>query len=124
MTWFVFLLAFCAASHTGAFLLKGRSRKQKVELERAHVLENIIVAGKALEYMQVEGAFSQPNGGMCQQMLNWAHKVTEGSPGDLVELYCGELILSRKNLRLSLDFSLDLYSAWPAVEVIAVCVLP
>lgn len=38
---------------------------------------------------QVEGAFSQPNGGMCQQMLNWAVGATRGAGGDLLELYCG-----------------------------------
>jgi tRNA (uracil-5-)-methyltransferase len=39
--------------------------------------------------VQVAGCFSQPNGGMCQQMLNWAVDVTKGSSGDLLELYCG-----------------------------------
>lgn len=38
---------------------------------------------------QVAGCFSQPNGGMCQQMLSWAVDVTKGSSGDLLELYCG-----------------------------------
>jgi len=69
--------------------LIGRSRKQKVEIEHSYVTEQMTVGGKALQYMQVEGAFSQPNGGMCQQMLGWAHTVTLGSEGDLVELYCG-----------------------------------
>ena len=39
--------------------------------------------------MQIEGAFSQPNGGMCGNMLQWARAVTRGSTGDLLELYCG-----------------------------------
>lgn len=40
--------------------------------------------------LQVEGAFSQPNGMMCQQMLAWARSVTAGSQAaDLLELYCG-----------------------------------
>lgn len=38
---------------------------------------------------QVAGCFSQPNGGMCQQMLSWAVDATKGSSGDLLELYCG-----------------------------------
>ena len=39
---------------------------------------------------QVEGAFSQPNGGMCAKMLAWAKRVTRGSgEHDLLELYCG-----------------------------------
>jgi len=67
----------------------GRSRKQKVALDCDYVTEWMSVDGRDLQYMQNEGAFSQPNGGMCQQMLNWAHSVTKGSEGDLVELYCG-----------------------------------
>jgi tRNA (uracil-5-)-methyltransferase len=40
--------------------------------------------------LQVEGAFSQPNGGMCEKMLTWAKKVTRGSSEhDMLELYCG-----------------------------------
>ncbi len=40
--------------------------------------------------LQVEGAFSQPNGGMCEKMLMWAGKVTQGSNDhDMLELYCG-----------------------------------
>jgi len=69
--------------------LIGRSRKQKAELDRSHVIEWMTVAGRELQYMQNEGAFSQPNSGMCSHMLNWAHSVTAGSSGDLVELYCG-----------------------------------
>lgn len=39
---------------------------------------------------QIAGCFSQPNGGMCQQMLSWAVDVTKGSSEwDLLELYCG-----------------------------------
>jgi len=38
---------------------------------------------------QVANCFSQPNGGVCQQMLSWAVDVTKGSSGDLLELYCG-----------------------------------
>ena len=36
------------------------------------------------------GAFSQPNGGMCEKMLAWAKRMTRGSSEhDLLELYCG-----------------------------------
>ena len=39
---------------------------------------------------QLEGAFSQPNAGVCERMLEWAHDATRGSQaGDLLELYCG-----------------------------------
>ena len=38
----------------------------------------------------MEGAFSQPNGAMCQHMLAWAQAATAGSQAsDLLELYCG-----------------------------------
>ena len=38
----------------------------------------------------MEGAFSQPNGGMCEKMLTWAKRMTRGSSEhDLLELYCG-----------------------------------
>lgn len=38
---------------------------------------------------QVEGSFSQPNGGVCQQMLTWAQSASRDAGGDLLELYCG-----------------------------------
>ena len=41
----------------------GRSRKQKVEVDCASVTEVMQVDGKNLRYKQMEGAFSQPNGG-------------------------------------------------------------
>lgn len=38
----------------------------------------------------MEGAFSQPNGRMCEKMLAWARDVTRDSEDhDLLELYCG-----------------------------------
>ncbi len=38
----------------------------------------------------MEGAFSQPNGRMCEKMLTWARDVTRNSTDhDLLELYCG-----------------------------------
>ncbi|KAF6260658.1 hypothetical protein COO60DRAFT_1269318 [Scenedesmus sp. NREL 46B-D3] len=67
----------------------GRSRKQKVCIDADHVFERMEVAGRSFEYMQVEGGFSQPNGGVCQHMLSWAVDATKGSSGDLLELYCG-----------------------------------
>ena len=41
----------------------GRSRKQKVEVDCASVTEVMQVDGKYFQYKQMEGAFSQPNGG-------------------------------------------------------------
>lgn len=72
----------------GAFVL-GRSRKQKWVLSRDYVNEAFTVQGRQFQYRQLEGAFSQPNGAICEQMLAWACSVAEGSKGDLLELYCG-----------------------------------
>lgn len=69
--------------------LIGRAHKQKLVLERDHVIERLHVAGRELHYMQVENSFTQPNAGMNQQMLEWALDVTRDAEGDLLELYCG-----------------------------------
>lgn len=48
------------------------------------------VHGRELKYYQTEGAFSQPNAKVCENMLEWACSVTADSNGrDLLELYCG-----------------------------------
>ena len=80
-----------AALHTAghAVELIGRAHKQKVVLDRDYVIERLQVAGRELQYMQVENSFTQPNAGMNQQMLEWALEVTQGAEGDLLELYCG-----------------------------------
>ncbi|GIL92594.1 hypothetical protein Vretifemale_20118, partial [Volvox reticuliferus] len=59
----------------------GRSRKQKVELDAGFVLERLRVGGREYVQKQVEGAFSQPNGAVCQHMLGWALDVTRTEPG-------------------------------------------
>lgn len=69
--------------------LIGRSRKQKIVLERDWVLESFELDGRTLHYQQIEGSFSQPNGGVNRQMLAWARRQAEGSGADLLELYCG-----------------------------------
>jgi len=38
---------------------------------------------------QPEGAFTQPNGEVCQKMLNWAFEALGERDDDLLELYCG-----------------------------------
>ena len=75
---------------TGATVV-GRSRKFKVVVgaDDDTVTEKLEVNGRALTYAQQEGAFTQPNAGVCEQMLAWAHDATLGSKGDLCELYCG-----------------------------------
>lgn len=91
----------------------GRSRKQRICLDEAEVEETLVVGAsedqkKEYTYVQVEGAFSQPNGRVCQHMLSWAQSVTapptttplvvdkynnggndDEQKHDLLELYCG-----------------------------------
>ena len=58
-------------------------------LDQDYIDERLSVAGKEMVYRQVENSFTQPNAAMNVQMLEWALKATEGSKGDLLELYCG-----------------------------------
>lgn len=67
----------------------GRSRKQKIVLERDWVQEALVVDGQRLRYQQFEGSFTQPNAGVNQHMLSWARAQARGLGGDLLELYCG-----------------------------------
>lgn len=72
----------------GARLI-GRSRKQKIILQNDHVDEVLDVGGRQLHYRQIEGSFTQPNGGTNRHMLSWASDRVAGIGGDLLELYCG-----------------------------------
>lgn len=76
------------AAAVGAQLV-GRSRGQKIVLERDWLLEAFELDGRTLRYQQVEGGFTQPNGGVNRQMLGWARARAAGIGGDLLELYCG-----------------------------------
>lgn len=69
--------------------LIGRSRKQKIVLDRDWLLEAFELDGRQLRYQQIEGSFTQPNGGVNRQMLGWARACANGLGGDLLELYCG-----------------------------------
>jgi tRNA (uracil-5-)-methyltransferase len=69
--------------------LIGRSRGQKVVLERDWVLEEFELDGRRLRFRQIEASFSQPNGVVNRQMLGWARQQAAGLGGDLLELYCG-----------------------------------
>ena len=69
--------------------LIGRSKGQKIVLERDWVLEQLEVEGRQLRYQQFEGSFTQPNGGVNRHMLAWACAQAAGLGGDLLELYCG-----------------------------------
>ncbi|KON80696.1 tRNA (uridine(54)-C5)-methyltransferase TrmA [Azoarcus sp. PA01] len=76
------------AAELGVQLI-GRSRKQKIVLDRDWLLERFALDGRPLQYKQIEGSFTQPNGGVNRQMLSWACEQARGSGGDLLELYCG-----------------------------------
>ena len=76
------------AAELGAQII-GRSRGQKVVLERDWLLEAFELNGRQLKYQQIEGSFTQPNGGINRQMLAWACQQAQGFGGNLVELYCG-----------------------------------
>ena len=67
----------------------GRSRGQKLVLTEDFIYESFEVAGKTYQYQQLEGSFTQPNGNVCRDMLNWAADNSVGFGGDLLELYCG-----------------------------------
>jgi len=68
----------------------GRAKKMRILLDKDHVIEQLNVDGKLIQYKQIEGRFTQPNGKMNQQMLGWARNCVTGSEHfDLLELYCG-----------------------------------
>ena len=67
----------------------GRSRKNKIVLNRDFVFEKLNVNGREYHYKQTENSFTQPNARVCEQMLEWAIDATRNKQGDLVEFYCG-----------------------------------
>ncbi len=67
----------------------GRSRGQKLVTHRDWVTEEFHVGGCTYRYQQIETGFTQPNGGICEKMLNWAQVQSTNFGGDLLELYCG-----------------------------------
>ncbi|MDP5190008.1 tRNA (uridine(54)-C5)-methyltransferase TrmA [Rheinheimera baltica] len=67
----------------------GRSRKQKLMVSTDYVTEQFDLDGQVLQYQQVEGSFTQPNGSVNLKMLTWAKGIAAGLSGDLLELYCG-----------------------------------
>ena len=69
--------------------LVGRSRGQRLVIGRDYVEEELAVAGRSFRYRQPEGAFTQPNGKVCEKMLNWAYDALGERDDDLLELYCG-----------------------------------
>ncbi|NQD91370.1 tRNA (uridine(54)-C5)-methyltransferase TrmA [Pseudomonas sp. CrR25] len=69
--------------------LVGRSRGKRIVIGRDYVEEQLQVAGRTYRYRQPEGAFTQPNGAVCQKMLGWAFEALGQRDDDLLELYCG-----------------------------------
>lgn len=69
--------------------LIGRSRKTKIVMDRDYVVEELPVGGKTYRYQQIENSFTQPNGKVAIQMLEWARSATQEAGADLLELYCG-----------------------------------
>lgn len=72
----------------------GRARKQRILLDRDHVIERLILGKKEgereLVYQQIENSFTQPNTTVATLMIAWAQRCSLGkTDSDLVELYCG-----------------------------------
>ncbi|MEJ2045291.1 MAG: tRNA (uridine(54)-C5)-methyltransferase TrmA [Reinekea sp.] len=68
----------------------GRARKQRLVLERDFVTETLNIEDTPFSFHQYENSFTQPNAGVCEQMVSWAVRHTKNSKdGDLMELYCG-----------------------------------
>lgn len=75
--------------------LIGRSRGQKLVLTNDYVIEKLCIKPNnqplSFFYQQIEGAFSQPNPFVCEDMLTFACECAKTIPTkkDLLELYCG-----------------------------------
>ena len=81
--------AIASLKDTFNIQIVGRSRKQKLVLDRDYVNETLTVNRRPFHYRQYEGSFTQPNAAVCEKMLSWAVNQTLESSGDLLELYCG-----------------------------------
>lgn len=73
----------------GQIELIGRARKQKLLVHNDRVIETLTVNNRNFQFEQIENSFTQPNAQVNEKMLHWALDVTQGSEGDLLELYCG-----------------------------------
>ncbi len=71
----------------------GRARGSKRVLSQDYVEQSFIINGREFTYRHSENSFTQPNGPVCAQMLNWAdakaRQITHNQSSDLLELYCG-----------------------------------
>jgi len=74
--------------------LIGRAKKTKILIGNDYVTETLRVNGESFQMRQIESTFTQPNGGVNEQMVSWAcqqaSQISETDQrGDLLELYCG-----------------------------------
>ena len=68
----------------------GRARKLRLVLDRDYVTETLSILGRDFHFHQYENSFTQPNAGVCEQMIQWAVAHSQGRENaDLLELYCG-----------------------------------
>ncbi|WP_320823248.1 tRNA (uridine(54)-C5)-methyltransferase TrmA [Reinekea sp.] len=101
----------------------GRARKQRHVLSRDFVIEQLTIAGQPYDFHQYESSFTQPNAGVCEQMVSWAVAQTmDSQQGDLMEMYCGNgnfsIPLSR-NFRLALGTEISRTAVKSAQENIS-----
>lgn len=68
----------------------GRSKKQKIILDRDFVLEKLSIHDRTYFYKQYESAFTQPNAVIAEKMIEWVlSHIPKEANKDLLELYCG-----------------------------------
>ena len=83
-----------------ALNLLGRSKKVVVEVDRNYVTERLHLSdGRVLSYTQIQGSFSNPNGNVNTQCLEWICRAADDMVRDtldrgldtldFLELYCG-----------------------------------
>lgn len=67
----------------------GRAKKQKFDLDKDYLIEELTVNQKPFQFKHIENSFTQPNAVVNVKMIEWALDVTQNCQGDLLELYCG-----------------------------------
>ena len=67
----------------------GRSRKQKVVLDKEFVTQTIEVDDTPYRFRHYEQSFTQPNPYVNAKMIAWTKSKAANIGGDLLELYCG-----------------------------------
>ncbi len=67
----------------------GRSRKQKLVVEKDYIIEKLQIDGREFIYKHIENSFTQPNPFVNEKMISWTLQGLQKSERDLLELYCG-----------------------------------